>query len=129
MKIIYFKDIQYVISQASDASFERDLYRAYNIRFNEIKEEIMGIKDHDLFFQRFRESLKITLNNLEKVSLFQFFFLEDLAPSDKNEGLQEIFFMIWNIFFRMKAGRMKAIKVFLLRQTMKSIFNFRIFNF
>ncbi len=98
MKTIYFKDIQFVISQASDASLERDFYRAYNIRFNEVK-ELIGIKDADLFFQRFRESMKITLNNLEKVSLFQFFFIEDLAPSDKNEGLQEIFLMMWNIFF------------------------------
>jgi len=99
MKTIYFKDIQCVINHASIASFERDFYNAYNIRFNEVKEMILGIKDHDLFFQRLRESMKITLNNLEKVSLFQFFFIEDLAPSDKNEGLQEIFFMMWNIFF------------------------------
>lgn len=99
MKTIYFSDIQYVIGQAVDAVFEKDLYHAYNIRFNEIKEEIMGRNDRDLFFQRFRESLKITLNNLEKVSLFQFFFIEDLAPSDKNEELQEIFFLMWNIFF------------------------------
>ncbi|MCX8523898.1 hypothetical protein OF897_08165 [Chryseobacterium formosus] len=46
-----------------------------------------------------KESLKITLNNLEKVELFQFFFVEDFAPSDDNEDLKEIFILMWNVFF------------------------------
>jgi len=98
MKTVYFNYIEYVIGQAVDAIFEKDLYDAYKVRFNEIKESVLK-QNINLFFQRLRESLKITLNNLEKISLFEFFFVEDFAPSDENEDLKEIFFLMWEVFF------------------------------
>lgn len=97
-KTIYFNYIEYVIGQAVDATFDKDLDNAYKVRFNEIKESVLK-KDIDFFFQRLRESFKIALNNLEKISLFEFFFMEDFAPSDKNEDLKEIFFLMWEVFF------------------------------
>ncbi|WP_411812460.1 hypothetical protein ACLB9Y_04905 [Chryseobacterium scophthalmum] len=97
-KTIYFNYIEYVIGQAVDAIFDKDLDNAYKVRFNEIKESVLK-KDIDFFFQRLRESFKIALNNLEKISLFEFFFMEDFAPSDKNEDLKEIFFLMWEVFF------------------------------
>ena len=99
MKTIYFNYIEYIIGQAVDAIFEQDFYHAYKVRFAEIKEDVITDKDSDIFFQRLRESLKITLNNLERIKLFDFFFIEDLAPSDKNEDLKEIFFLMWRMFF------------------------------
>lgn len=99
MKTIYFTYIEYLISQAVDAVFENDLYSAYKRRFSEIKEDVMKEKDSLLFFQRLKDSLKITLNNLDKISLFQFFFMDELAPSDENENLKEIFFLMWKVFF------------------------------
>jgi len=103
MKTLYYNYIEYVIGQAADAAFAKDLYEGYRIRFIDIKEILVMImlqnKDLDVFFERLRESLKITLNNLEKVELFQFYFIEDLAPSDENEGLQDVFFLMWDIFF------------------------------
>lgn len=113
-KTIYFNYIEYVIGQAVDATFDKNLDNAYKVRFNEIKESVLK-KDIDFFFQRLRESFKIALNNLEKISLFEFFFVEDFAPSDKNEDLKEIFFLMWEVFFPVRVGKMEIIKKFRLK--------------
>jgi hypothetical protein len=114
MKIIYYNYIEYVIGQAVDAIFAKDFFDAYKIRFNGIKESVTE-KYLDVFFLRLKESIKITLNNLEKVELFQFFFVEDFAPSDDNEDLKEIFILVWDFFFLMKKGWMKITRTFLLK--------------
>ncbi|VXC58538.1 conserved hypothetical protein [Chryseobacterium sp. 8AT] len=114
MKIIYYNYVEYVIGQAIDAIFAKDLYDAYKARFNEIKDSVIE-KDLDNFFQMLKESLKITLNNLEKVELFQFFSWKILLQAMIMKTLKKYLFLCGMFFFLMKNGWMKITKTFLLK--------------
>lgn len=57
MKTVYFNYIEYVIGQAVDAIFEKDLYDAYKVRFNEIKESVFETK-HKSFFSKIKRKFK-----------------------------------------------------------------------
>jgi hypothetical protein len=89
-----------VVFQAVDAVFMQDFHIAYRIRFEDIRRDVSMAPDPELFFHRLKESLKITLNNLERLELFRFYVLiDELAPGVKNQELQDVFFLMWQIFF------------------------------
>ncbi|GAA5082614.1 hypothetical protein GCM10023210_00160 [Chryseobacterium ginsengisoli] len=54
MKILYFNYIEFVIGQAVDATFAKDLYEGYRIRFIDIK-EILSVNIHTKYEYQFSE--------------------------------------------------------------------------
>lgn len=58
-----------------------------------------------------KESLKITLNNLEKISLFDFFFVEDFAPSLVKEIVEFNYYKMYEIVSKKKIIRKPDIKL------------------
>lgn len=100
MKKIYVEQIRIILLQSIEASFNINSYQSYKEEFKRSNEFFSTNEpDYKAFLQQLRESLKIILNNINKVNLFNFFPVEELIPGMNNEELKPYFILLWESFF------------------------------
>lgn len=100
MKKIFVKQIQIILLQSIEASFKADLYQSYKKEFKESRDFFsINQPNYEMFLKDLRESLKVILNNTNKIELLKFFPQEDLAPAISNEELIPYFILLWSSFF------------------------------
>ncbi len=100
MKKIFAKQIQIILLQSIEASFKADLYQSYREEFEKTRTFFsVNEPDYEMFSKQLKESLKIILNNTDKINLLRFFTEEDLAPGIDNQELVPYFILLWNSFF------------------------------
>jgi hypothetical protein len=100
MKKIYVEQIRIILLQSIEVSFRLNLYQSYKEEFRKSNEFFSTNQpDYETFLRELRESLKVILNNINKVNLFNFFPLEELILGETNEELMPYFILFWEGFF------------------------------